>query len=365
MGRVLVVDDEIRIRLSIVNRLEGCSGLTIVSGSESNGETALQWLNENYADICVTDVRMPRMGGIELIRCIKERFPWMACIVVSGYDDFGYVKQCLQLGAKDYILKPIDQNNLRQAIAKAEYDLNKSRYQEATELFVRHMNYPSQIMDKWFRRAQTLQKGSMPSLIVETLEMLESWVSGKYYLLPVLSRVWIDMLCENLKLAGFGDQNGHQAIPFLEQKTIETAKIRSFFRLCAVHTLEEGVKEIFDRMVLSKDNPSHKVVEQVKSYIKEHYAAKICLQELADNVNMSRTYLSNMFRKETGLTIWNYLVIVRMDKARDMLLNTSLRSYEIANKVGYENSIHFSQLFKMHYGLNPMEYKKRMNASNL
>lgn len=136
MSRVLVVDDEVRIRSSIVNRIENCSELMIVSGSESNGKAALQWLSVNYADICVTDVRMPRMDGIELIRCIKKQYPWMACIVVSSYDDFDYVKQCLQLGAKDYILKPVDQNVLHQAVDRVELELNKTRYQEATELLV-------------------------------------------------------------------------------------------------------------------------------------------------------------------------------------------------------------------------------------
>lgn len=69
------------------------------------------------------------------------------------------------------------------------------------------------------------------------------------------------------------------------------------------------------------------------------------------------------FKDQTGMTIWTYCLSVRMSRARDLLLTTSLRSYEIALMVGYENSIHFSRTFKEHHGMNPMEFKGKFGVN--
>ncbi|MNP75139.1 Arabinose operon regulatory protein [compost metagenome] len=81
---------------------------------------------------------------------------------------------------------------------------------------------------------------------------------------------------------------------------------------------------------------------------------------MADHVGFSKNYLSNLFKQETGTTIWNYLLDVRMKKAREMLLNTDLKLYEIADRLGYSEQIYFSRMFKERYGLSPLEFKKRI-----
>src|SRR5690606_34743242 len=133
-------------------------------------------------------------------------------------------------------------------------------------------------------------------------------------------------------------------------------KRRSYYRLCAVRRLEEGAQLLFHTSRELQDNPSRKVIEDVKAYIEAHYNRKLTLQELADVADVSRNYIATLFRKTTGETIWNYLVTIRMRKARELLLGTTMKVYEIASSVGYENSVHFSQLFKEHYGLSPAEY---------
>ncbi|CAM3609082.1 DUF2961 domain-containing protein [Marinicrinis lubricantis] len=122
------------------------------------------------------------------------------------------------------------------------------------------------------------------------------------------------------------------------------------------------IREELEQVIQENGSAQHQTVEQVKRYVQEHYAKKIHLQDVADAVSMSRTYISNLFKQQTGMTIWNYLVAVRMQHARDMLLRSSMKSYEVAMRVGYENSIHFSKLFREHFGLNPMEFKRKMGG---
>ncbi|NOU91669.1 helix-turn-helix domain-containing protein [Paenibacillus sp. LMG 31456] len=73
---------------------------------------------------------------------------------------------------------------------------------------------------------------------------------------------------------------------------------------------------------------------------------------------MSRSYLTVLFKQSTGITIWSYLVEVRMNQAKLMLLDQQLKIYQVANLVGYENSEHFSKLFKEYFGVTPKEYRR-------
>src|SRR5690606_12038587 len=102
----------------------------------------------------------------------------------------------------------------------------------------------------------------------------------------------------------------------LWDKTVPLDKVRSYFRLSAVRRLEEGAARLFLVGKEAMEHPTRKVIEEVKAYIREQYARKTSLQEIADRVNISRNYLANVFKQETGSTIWNYLTSVRMEKAR-------------------------------------------------
>jgi two-component system response regulator YesN len=103
---VLVVDDEPIIRIGLRSLVDwGRYGFTLV-GEAEDGEEAWQRLRELEVDIVITDLLMPRMDGLELIRRIKESKEDVAVVVLSCMDDFSYVKEAMKHGAKDYVLKP-------------------------------------------------------------------------------------------------------------------------------------------------------------------------------------------------------------------------------------------------------------------
>ncbi|GAB2700971.1 hypothetical protein GCM10027018_20360 [Paenibacillus thermoaerophilus] len=68
--------------------------------------------------------------------------------------------------------------------------------------------------------------------------------------------------------------------------------------------------------------------------------------------------MSYLFKKNTGINLWEYVIKLRMEESRRLLLQTDLRRYEIAERVGYESPEHFSKMFKKYYGLSPSELKK-------
>lgn len=106
-------------------------------------------------------------------------------------------------------------------------------------------------------------------------------------------------------------------------------------------------------------NGKHRqAVDFMMEYIHEHYAEDITLSGLADKVYISRNYLSMIFKNMTGETFNNYLTRVRMEKARELLMEKKALVYEVAEMVGYKNVPYFSTLFKKITGMNPTDIVK-------
>ena len=105
MYRVIIVDDEPVIRNGISAFVEWEKEGLSVEDHYANGVEALAALESGSADILITDIKMPLMNGIQLMKQAIERYPWIKVVLISNYSDFEYVKEGLQLGAVDYLLK--------------------------------------------------------------------------------------------------------------------------------------------------------------------------------------------------------------------------------------------------------------------
>lgn len=361
MNRILIVDNSPIIRTGLAKMTESYPGEVLVSGTAANGQLALDWLEGHYADICITDIRMPLMDGLALIEYVNGHYPWMSSIIISSYDDFTYAKSGLELGAVDYLLKPVSEESLYRVLDKAFRRIRETRNHAANVLLLKHLTSRRDMMARWVEHIRYNRHETMPLLIVDTLDMLENWVDGRYDLLNPLAMEWLFLVVEELK---------HEKITFhleegrdlgLGDKLIAAHKVRLYFRICCVRRLEEGARYLFHIMNGDRSNQTRKAIERVQAFLEDNYASKeVSLQQVADHVGFSKNYLSNLFKQETGTTIWNYLLDVRMKKAREMLLNTDLKLYEIADRLGYSEQIYFSRMFKERYGLSPLEFKKRI-----
>lgn len=106
-------------------------------------------------------------------------------------------------------------------------------------------------------------------------------------------------------------------------------------------------------------------VNRIISYLNENYEHKISLEQIAHNMYLSPVYISKIFKEETGESPINYLIKIRLEKAKDILLNCEGGSIKnIANQVGYDDVYHFSKLFKKYYGISPLYYKKNSQKQN-
>lgn len=112
MYKVMIVDDEASIRSGLKSVISWEDlGMEIVCEAE-NGKDALNKIEAFQPTVVLTDIRMPEMDGIELLKRISQQYPNIKVAVLSGYDDFDYVRTAMRLGAANYLLKPIDTEEL-------------------------------------------------------------------------------------------------------------------------------------------------------------------------------------------------------------------------------------------------------------
>ena len=110
--RIILVDDEEEVRKSIIRKIDWQSvGFTVVGDAE-NGEDALEKIENLEPDVVLTDIRMPYMDGLTLAEKIRQKYPSMKIVIFSGYDDFEYAKRAIKLNVTEYILKPVNVEEL-------------------------------------------------------------------------------------------------------------------------------------------------------------------------------------------------------------------------------------------------------------
>ena len=153
-------------------------------------------------------------------------------------------------------------------------------------------------------------------------------------------------------------------------------------------TRKSSIKEVFTRLKSEIDNISRKnaefedlikkvqstvpsieaehgkkpimapAVNRIVKFLKENYNRKISLNEVAEYAFMSPSHFCTFFKQETGCTFIDFLSVIRIDKAKELMQNPELKVYEIANLVGYDDWNYFSKIFRKITGVNPTQYKK-------
>lgn len=115
--------------------------------------------------------------------------------------------------------------------------------------------------------------------------------------------------------------------------------------------LEDVINEIAER-----DFQVNNTIIKAKKYINEHYSEQIKLSDLANRMEVSESHMSRLFKSKINMSFTQYLMSVRIEKAKELMKTTNLKVYEISEKVGYVNAEHFSRLFKQVTGKSPREY---------
>ena len=236
--RLLMIDDE-QTSFEIVKATIDWASMGISLEYAESANEAMEMIKADIPDIILTDIMMPGMDGFELIEWIKANSYNCEVIILTAYGTFEYARKALDYGVTGYLLKPINETELKELINKAIYNISQNSKQAD------HINAVN-------------------------------------YSLPVR------LACE---------------------------------------------------------------------YIEKNFQENINLNKISNYVSLSKNYFCNIFKKETGITIWDYLIRIRMEEAKRMLLETEQKTYEISERVGYDDPSYFGRLFKKYTGFTPIEFR--------
>jgi len=126
-----------------------------------------------------------------------------------------------------------------------------------------------------------------------------------------------------------------------------------------IESFKVAPEEHYLSIISQKNRTPEDYASFVQNYIHDHYSEKISLQELADILHLSRSYLSNIFTQEMGKNFSDYLIDYRLSRASELMKRHSFSLKEIASLVGYDNYPYFSRVFKKRYDVSPRKYSEQ------
>ena len=168
MLMIFLAEDEVIVRETIKRMIPWENlGFELV-GEAADGEMALPLLLRQKPDLLITDIKMPFMDGLTLAKVAKKEIPGLKVVILSGYDDFNYAKQAINIGVEDYLLKPITKNALIERLTEI-----RSRYE--------HEKTQKEYYEKFHREMQAYEKNS-------SRDFFEALVSGSMDMMEIYRR---------------------------------------------------------------------------------------------------------------------------------------------------------------------------------
>lgn len=467
MYNILIVDDE-KIERSGIRMLLKRMGIELGVFEACNGKQALEYLTSDkntgigHIDILLTDVKMPFMDGIELIKNVMHNDISLKTIIFSGYNEFEYAKLAVKLGVKDYILKPVDPSEFSSTITGVITELDEEHKKD--EDYNRQANFIKQyymytllnsgdasgILDNgdflagynrlaliefntdFFGKYDTgedifkeitgeldyqyLNLNPLQSVIIfsdksltadgnidkNIEEMFTNYIFSDNISedTPVLVQIDDDALMKQMKQdikmkditflrihfdALCKKYRGQSNFSHIYIKFVFSNLLKDFYDNIPGADEAEFGREI-DRLYKSEDfscimdivnnyidlleksfgkepATSHREIETVKNYIHNHYGEEIGAQQLADMVYLAPSYLSSLFKKETGQNLSKYIKQYRMEKAKELLTGTNMKIVNISEQVGYPNVSYFVQSFREYFGISPQKFRDQGELS--
>ncbi len=151
MYKIIVIDDEVLIRKSIVKKINKYPADFEIVKEASNAIEGIRIINEIKPDIIICDIRMDDISGLDMISMIKPGNPEAEIIIISGYDDFEYARQAIELGICEYLLKPIDTNTFNKGMLKCISKLEQNKITRLSSIYseiLEKSTYDKKILDK-------------------------------------------------------------------------------------------------------------------------------------------------------------------------------------------------------------------------
>lgn len=343
MYSILIVDDKevFRRKLKRMKYFQENSDKFSIDFEARNGLEALEILKNNKTDVVLTDIRMPFVDGVELLKQINKNELCRCVLLLSEFADFNYAKEGILNGAFDYILKPVDEDKISEAFERAYSFINsvsKSRVLEVSDVEL--------LADSILAGERMDVIACANRIVTGQLLRAESAQFG-----PSM-RIFLNKL-QNLLIA---------KLPYLEyylSLPTSMSNLADFAPDSFVSSFTEHMLAISDSVALLTVRTRNILVREACLKILNNPDGEIDIGDISKQLFTNRKYLSALIKRETGKSAIKYISNVKMERARKLLLSGDMNIGEIAERLGFENTDYFSRVFRKSAGVSPREFRRQ------
>jgi len=338
MYTVLIAENEPWVLKGIVQMVKAAGAEFQVVGECSNGNEAWSLIQEVWPMLLITDIMMPELDGLSLIKRIAEHRIPMVSVIISGYDNFQYAQKAMSYGVSEYLLKPLEFEMLTEALNRS-----KDKLESLKDL------------NNYIVKFQCLLENSQ-GLPLDTIMQKQRQLIQSILRLQVLNnnaRAGLLNIMDN-KMKTLLNDFGIEFRDIPKSKYEDDASILKNY----MAMLEKWYLE-YPGMVKSS---MPEAIAQSCRYIEANFKTNLSLADMANLTNFSISHFSMLFKEHTGSSFVSYVNRLRVDEAKKLLRTSSYAVSEIADIVGYASGPYFTRVFKAHTGVSPLEYRRRMGS---
>ena len=404
MYSLLLIDDEGYTLNNIRNSINWSSlGFTLTEAF-SDSAKALEYIEKNDIDVIITDISMPNVSGIDIAKFCFYNKPRTKVILLSGYQDFKYAREGIQYKVFSYLTKPITRSDITKTLSELYSQLRTTNYNNSfigneikSDLRRRLLSMLSGNIAEEKDTAAKIISGfginidfdnanyAIISFLIDDLDNFFQceWTHGQGKLINTVAQL-LDASMPNtyVSLADF------YSVGF-DILIISTSDVsESEFKIFAKAHTETVINTLFEcihmkthvsdyvishsfsditeycRSSYKSSKPQQSLdklnsLQKALDYINTHYSEKIALDDVAKNAGFHPKYFSKLFTAQYGISFSDYVTKLRIDKAKELLINTDTKITAIPSLTGISDFANFSKRFKRSTGYLPSEYRNK------
>ena len=353
MYKLIIIDDEKWSR-EVVKRLIRFDKLHVEMVAEAtNGYEGLEAIHTHHPDIVITDMKMPGLNGVELLKKISVDYPNLKTIVMSGFEDVQYLRQAIRSRSIEYLLKPIKEEDINLAVANCIEEIKRTKRTRLTSTRI--------------FKDELVQRDYHKFLKALNLTIIKHQAQEAKHVLFGLND-FAKFITDSQTLDLVKDSLINQIQQYLLTQNFDFTYEIDEFRAESLDSLIKQMIPIYTE-VLSQIESLTSVkysgdVQSILDFIDQHFMYQISLNDIAELFFLSPEHVSRMFKKKTGEGITQYILRKKMEAAIDLIMTSDYSMKNIGELLGFENIPYFYKMFKKTYDCSPGEYKARqLNAS--
>lgn len=360
MFKVMIVDDMevMRRQIKRISLWGESTGFNIIDEAE-DGQEALYKLQRQPVDLLITDIKMPRINGMELLQEANENCLATCVVFLSEHSEFNFAKEAIQYGIFDYLVKPVKEEELKTLLQKV-----KNYIEEKEKAQVQLKNLEDKLMEKIDVYYPTGHLNSIVKYISEgnkkALEAVEVMVEDTASALghDTMRMAIVLQKASNEILMAVKEEHGwiEQFVDvtfFVDTNLTHYSDIDSMKKKMV--EMLETIIFIINRFIINSDKTP--LIKDICIYVVSNIEKDINITRISETLFLTKNHIGDVFKQETGMTVGEYITMIKIEKAKQLLTQGFLKNYEISQNLGYKDVEYFGKLFKKNTGFSPMEFR--------